>query len=808
MIEHVSAGAATPQDLLQQMSLADPDCVAANGSMMELSELDFSGNIISVAFCVPRTICLNHESNNWIVRPRRGTSALFDSFSYLASSSTEWRHTLVGWTGEIERDYDKLDDKKIETLTKEGAIMLPSDQPPLQVPCGAPQRSAHANVSSDLKMSPADRRKLEARLEQLHGGRVLPVWLPNEVSEDGSLTLQDQSKWRRYGEHELFPLFHYKMNDPAASSATKQYWEDYVRMNEIFADRVLEFYHPGDIVLVHDYHLFLLPDILRNRLENAYIGFFLHIPFPSCEYYRCLPKRKQILQGVLGADMIGFQTDGYAGHFAQSCRRVLDYHDASSSAILTHHGRVAIEVLAIGINTAKTWRFAFDSEDVEDKLAGLKRTNGGLKVVVGRDRRDSVRGVTQKLQAFEIFLKRHPQWQGNVKLVQVTSPTSIEDRGGKYDKTESKITELVNRINANFGSLAYQPVEYYASYLEKVDYFALLRIADVALITSVRDGMNTTALEYVVCQHMNHAPLIISEFSGTAGSLDDAIKINPWDPPNVAAEISRALAMSDEEKTRSHDKLYKHVMENNVEVWTHQYIQRLMTDLRFSRSKINTPVLDVHALMTSYHRSERRLFMFDYDGTLTPIVSDPDSATPTDRVVRTLKALASDRRNSVWIVSGRPQSFLQQWLGDVQALGLSAEHGCFMRYPNKEDWSNLTEDMDLSWCERVVQIFRKYADGSTDGTVLECKQIAITWHYRRADPGWAADISRACLKELQEQVEPFYDVEVMKGKMNLEVRPRFVNKGEIAKRLIKEVKGDGPPDFVVSIGDDHTDEGE
>lgn len=514
LLDEVSAGADSPQDLLRRLSLVEqappgpsqPSTTAADPQTSR-SDLGLSGNVISATFCVPYKI--GFDNGDWIVDPRRGTSALFDSFSYLASPESEWRHTLVGWTGEIERI---LDPKSLYMPgSRTGAV--PLHQLPTYLPYEARHKLAHTNAASEVHISPNDKRKLEAQLEHMQGGRVTPVWLPDEVNDDESFKLRDQNKWRRYGEHELFTLFHYKMNEPSDGRATKKAWNDYVRMNEAFADRILDIYSPGDIIIIHDYHLFLLPSLLRQRIPNVYIGFFLHIPFPSSEYYRCLDKRKQILQGVLGANMIGFQTHSYSRHFSKCCRQLLDY-DATPSGVPAFGGHVAIEVCAIGINATTTWQSAFESKEVEKTLETLREKFAGQKTIVGRDRLDSVRGVAQKLQAFEVFLERHPEWQGKVTLIQVTSPTSIEDRDGKNDKTESKITGLVTRINSNFGTLQYTPVQYFPQYLSKHEYFALLRMADVGLITSVRDGMNTTALEYIVCQHKNYAPLIISEFWG------------------------------------------------------------------------------------------------------------------------------------------------------------------------------------------------------------------------------------------------------------------------------------------------------
>ncbi|KAH7349105.1 glycosyltransferase family 20-domain-containing protein [Pyrenochaeta sp. MPI-SDFR-AT-0127] len=798
----VAAGARSGEELLRRLStvedpatkndLADVDPRAAHPG------LNLTGRIISATFAVPYS--LGHSpGNEWELSPRRGTSALFDSFSYLASSSSPWNHTLVGWTGEIS-SVKTAAAPAVQAPTNKAAAPIPVDpKKPAQVP----------QQPSALRIGREDRERLEKQLERDHGGKIVPVWLVDEV-DDGKdeYILKSQSHWRTYAEHELYTLFHYKQNEPADGRAARKSWADYYRMNKLFADRILEIYQPGDIVMVHDFYLLLLPSLLRQRLPNIYIGFFLHIPFPSSEFYRCLSRRKEILEGVLGANMIGFQSYSYSRHFSSCCTRILGF-DSSSAGVDAYGAHVAVDVFPLGINAVSTQKQAFGDSRIDERIKGIREMYAGKKVIVGRDRLDAVRGVVQKLQAFEMFLKKYPEWQGKVVLIQVTSPSGVRtDRGdGAQEKVVNKISDLAAKINGVYGSLDFTPVRHFPQYLSPEEYFALLRIADIGLITSVRDGMNTTSMEYVICQQENHGPLILSEFSGTSGSLSNAMHINPWDLGGVADAINDALKLSPEDRTEQHKKLYKHVVANNVQSWTNNYLKRLMTNLSSFDQSFATPALDRAKLLFQYRQAKKRLFMFDYDGTLTPIVKEPSAAIPSDRVIRTLKTLAADPANSVWIISGRDQAFLDEWMGHITELGLSAEHGSFMRHPRSEDWINLTDKEDMSWQDEVINTFQHYTE-RTQGSFIERKKIALTWHYRRADPEYGAFQARECQKHLERTVVKKYDVEVMTGKANLEVRPRFVNKGEIAKKLVLEY-GDGPgepPEFVLCLGDDFTDE--
>lgn len=438
---------------------------------------------------------------------------------------------------------------------------------------------------------------------------------------------------------------------------------------------------------------------------------------------------------------------------------------------------------------------------VEDLMSAIRELYPGKKIIVGRDRLDSVRGVMQKLHAFEMFCQMYPEKVEHVVLIQLTSPAYSNSA-----KMDRKVSELIAHINGTYGMLHFTPVQHYPQQIAREDYFALLRVADLALITSIRDGMNTTSLEYVVCQRDSHGPVILSEFTGTAGSLADAITVNPWDSVGVAKAINRALfEMTESEKAALELKLYQHVTHHTVQSWVAQFVSALMLVLEQDDNSHTTPVLDCPRVYSTYESvsSGKRLFMFDYDGTLTPIVRDPAAAVPHPRILQMLTTLAADPLNQVWIISGRDQAFLDKYLGHIPRLGLSAEHGCFIKPVGSKDWTNLTEQADMSWMQDVVEIFQYYTE-RTQGSFIERKRAAVTWHYRRADPEYGAFQARECLNHLENTVSTKYDVEVMRGKANLEVRPRFVNKGEIVKKLVLDEEIS--PQFVLCMGDDATDE--
>lgn len=577
----------------------------------------------------------------------------------------------------------------------------------------------------------------------------------------------------------------------------------------------MKVYRPGDIVWIHDYHLLMLPEILRQRAgKDIYIGLFVHVPWPTSEIFKVLSRRKSILMGMLASNMVGFQSETYKRYFISCCRRLLKLSESPDelekpTGVNAFGSHCAVEAIPIGIDAEKVLAAA-EGPNVREKMETIKNSYKGMQIIVGRDRLDSVRGVVQKLRAFEVFLEKYPEFIGRVVLIQVTSPSPLS----QSSTIARQVAELVSHINGKYGSLHYSPVHHYPQYLAPDDYFALLRVADLGLITSVRDGMNTTSLEYVICQKETHGPVILSEFTGTAESLTDAVTVNPTNTNGVADKIASCLTLTAAQKRQLQTKLYEYVTTNTVQAWNSLFLEKLLCELKYDQSNLLTPALDKGLLLDVYKNAEQdlgagkageRIFMFDYDGTLTPIVTDPDMAIPSDKAVRRLKKLAQQEGNQVWIISGRDQAFLEKWLGHIGDLGLSAEHGCFIRMPGSDKWTNLTEMMDMSWQRVAIDVFSRYTE-NTPGSFVERKSVAVTWHYRRADAKHGASQARECMAELTRLMEESaYDVEVMTGKANLEVRPRFVNKGEIARKLVADAKV--PPAMVFCTGDDTTDEG-
>ncbi|TPX43022.1 hypothetical protein SeMB42_g04895 [Synchytrium endobioticum] len=687
-----------------------------------------------------------HGSLQWTLKSRRGHSALYSGIRSLTDRGDEVVH--VGWVG---------------VMTDEGGEELPLNK-----------------VSNEQ----------QAQLSDLlwANKKCVPVFLNDRAATN---------HYEGYCKSDLWPLFHYILFDTVVHET--KHWADYVTVNQKFADAVVAAYEPNDIIWVHDYHLLLVPSMIRKALPKATIGFFLHTPFPSSEIFRCLPRRREILQGVLGANLVGFQTYSYARHFISTCTRVLGL-ESSPKGVEYKGMLVTVATFPIGIDIRRL-EARRKSARVQDKIASIREMYAGKKIIIGRDKLDHIKGIQHKLNAFERFLLTYPDFNGKVVLIQVTTPPQREQ-----PKLEAKVSELVSRINGAFGSLEFTPVHHFHQHLEQDEYLALLSLADAALITSVRDGMNTTSHEFVACQQENLGPLILSEFTGTAGSLSAAMLVNPWDYVGVSTVIHEALTMSHEEKFNKHQQLYDHVLNHTALFWAASFVSQLREVTRIPMQSNPVPVLDEKKLLEKYEMAKKRLLMFDYDGTLTPIVKTPSAATPPPEMLASLKALTKDPKNIVYIISGRDQVFMDQWLGHVPGLGLSAEHGCFIKHPSMtsepNQWINVADEIDLTWKNDVADIFEYYTE-RTPGSFVENKRAAITWHYRGADPDFGTFQCNECRNHLENAVLSKLPVEILVGKKNLEVRPISINKGEIVKRL---VIANSSADFVMCVGDDKTDE--
>ncbi|KAI8335975.1 glycosyltransferase family 20-domain-containing protein [Chlamydoabsidia padenii] len=664
----------------------------------------------------------------------------------------------------------------------------------------------HSNLDDETSnnndtLTEQDKQDLEHLLWEHH--HCIPLFLDME-SVNGH--------YDGYCKTMLWPLLHYIIwNDATDGRLESKQWEAYTAVNQKYTDLVINNHQPGDVVWIHDYHLLLVPAMLRTKIPKVCTGLFVHSPWPTSEILRCLPKRQELLKGMIAANLVGFQTYGYARHFISTCTRVLGY-ETTPEGISGDGGHFCyVGTFPIGINTVKLEEM-IKRPDTLDKMKTINGLYTGKKIVVARDKIDLVKGVLQKLEAFEKFLYLYPQWRNKVILIQLTDGSATLNKSEDTLKLESKISTLVARINGIYGSLEFTPIYHYQHQVQDDEYHALLSVADAALITSNRDGINTTAYEYIICQQQRASPLILSELTGTATSLSSALIINPWDLHGVAKAIDEALRMTDSEKGARHSQLLHHVKTHTAEFWAKSFIKRLMESIELSDQSSHTPLLTLQHLLPEYQKAKKRLLCFGYDGTLVPLQRRGrlTGNLPTKTAIASLQALCNDPQNIVWVVSNQDELTLDRSLSHIKGLGLSGENGAFIKYPHSPRWINLMQHLDMDWKNDVIELFTYYSE-RTQGSFIEHKRSSITWNYLLADPVYGAFQAKECQNHLEHAILSKLPVEIIIGNKKIEVRPRVTNKGEIIKRLLNNnstatktsstgILEDGTVDFILACG--------
>ncbi|XP_019176625.1 PREDICTED: probable alpha,alpha-trehalose-phosphate synthase [UDP-forming] 9 [Ipomoea nil] len=674
-------------------------------------------------------------------------------------------------------------------------------------------------------IEPSEQEEVAQRL--LDDFKCVPTFLPPDIQKKFYYGFCKQYLW---------PLFHYMlpMCPDHGDRYDRQLWQAYVSANKLFADKVMEVVNPeDDYIWVHDYHLMVLPTFLRKRYHRVKLGFFLHSPFPSSEIYRTLPVRDEILKGLLNCDLIGFHTFDYARHFLSCCSRMLglDYESKRGHIGLDYFGRtVYIKILPVGIHMGRL-ESVLNQPSTFDKVKEIQEQFKGKKVILGVDDMDIFKGISLKLLAFEHLLQQHQDLRGKVVLVQIVNPARSSGKDVQEAKRETYST--AKRINELYGHPSYEPViliDYPAARYEKTAYYA---VAECCIVNAVRDGMNLVPYKYIVCRQgspgMDEAMgikadsprtsmLVVSEFIGCSPSLSGAIRVNPWDIEAVAEALNVAITMSDSEKQLRHEKHYRYVSSHDVAYWARSFMQDLERACKDHYSKrcwgiglgLGFRVISLSPsfrklsndhIVSSYKRTNRRAIFLDYDGTIVPQSSIVKS--PSAEVIHFLNALSNDPKNTVFIVSGRGRSSLCEWLEPCERLGLAAEHGYFIRWNKSSDWECMNADTE--WKEIVEPVMKQYTD-ATDGSSIETKESALVWHHQDADP----DFGSCQAKELLDHLENVLANEpavVKRGQQIVEVKPQGVTKGLAAEKvLLMMVNGGRPPDFVMCIGDDRSDE--
>ena len=591
----------------------------------------------------------------------------------------------------------------------------------------------------------------------------------------------------------LWPLFHYF---PNLTTFDEKQWDSYVKVNRIFLESLKEIMEPDDTLWIHDYQLMLLPGLIRKLYPGAAIGFFLHIPFPSFEIFRLLPWRMEILEGILGADLVGFHTYDYTRHFLSSTRRLLGC-EQEMNFIKYHSRTVRADVFPMGIDYE--YFSSTTAEAKEDSLSVDKiRGSGEGKILFSVDRLDYTKGIPERIRAFSLFLEKYPEYREEVSYLLIVAPSRTQVE--YYMELLKEIQEMVSETNGRHGTLGWVPIQYFYRSFPQETLISLYKSTDAMMVTPLRDGMNLVAKEFLSARTDMGGVLILSETAGAAHELGEAVIVNSNNTMEMAEGIKTALEMPAEEKIKKNSIMNERLKRYNIHYWAEDFLEKL--ELQVKREEDNK-VIPLNAkeeslLAEDYRKAEKRILFLDYDGTLVDFKPKPEMASPDGELLALLSRISANEKNRIVIISGRDKVTLEKWLGSLP-VDLVASHGLWIRERGEDHWRQ-TEMTDNSWKQEIRPILEMTMD-RTPGSIIEEKEFSLAWHYRVCEP----ELAGIRLRELKDALYAFTssgNIGLLEGKKVLEIKDTTVNKGRTAGMLLSETRYD----FIFAAGDDMTDE--
>ncbi len=629
-------------------------------------------------------------------------------------------------------------------------------------------------VSDDL----ADADK-SAIIRELATYNCSPVFLTQQQLDD---------YYSGYSNSVLWPFLHALEAD---FSDEDKWWRVYREVNTLFAEAVVSASRPHADIWVHDYQLMLVPSMLREFMPHNNIGFFSHIPFPSAEHFATLQAGGSLLRGLMGADLIGFHTTNYADNFVSSATEQTSATELEGG--LTYHQRaIRVADFPIGIDYVK-FKDAARKSSVIRESQKLKLKYRGKKIILTVDRLDPTKGFVERLKAYKSFLKEAPELHGKVVMVMLAVPS----RGdiAAYKKLKASVERHVKDINETFGTKSWKPIDYMYKSVSFEQLSALYRVADVCFVAPIRDGMNLVAKEYVASQGRDSGMLILSETAGAAQELKDALLVRPDKPKTLVRALKKAVNMPKKELRTRVSSMQETIADNTVYDWAGGFMGTLKKPPLVHRT-YTLKDSQIVTLAENFQSAPKRLLLLDYDGVLVPLAMHHKDSKPSKQVLKLLRSLSENQRNSVVVISGRSQDDLELWLGELPVT-LIAEHGAAVRTPGK-DWVMPSDDA-REWKDEMLPILEKHAF-LAPGAFVEEKLCSLVWHYRMAKP-YAASKQIPIIKSALKPLLRKYGLKLHMGSKILEIKSPNITKGNATKSLLVK-----PYDFILAIGDDFTDE--
>jgi len=632
-----------------------------------------------------------------------------------------------------------------------------------------------------LAIEKSQEQEVHSNLIKQH---MKPVFLSSEEIEDFYEGFSNETLW---------PNFHY-FNQYTVYK--EELWLAYQRVNQKFAEILSEELEDDDTVWIHDYQLLLLPQLIRAISPNATIGFFLHIPFPSYESFRLLPWRRELLNGMLGADFLGFHTYDDMRHFLSSVNRLAGLGN-SNGTIKVKNRLIKADALPMGIDYEKYAASAQDPETLAREVR-YRKSIGTVKLILSIDRLDYSKGIPQRLRAFELFLSKYPYFKERVSLFMVVVPS--RDSVSKYKQLKEEIDLLVGRINGQFSKLNWTPIHYFYRSFPLPALSAFYSISDVALVSPMRDGMNLVCKEYVASRLDKKGVLILSEMAGASKELSDAIIVNPNDIHQLVEAMHKALIMPEELQIESMNSMQKSLKRYNIHAWVKLFMDEL-ANVKKEQSHLKTRLIDnqlSEEIKHAYKQSEERLIFLDYDGTLVGFNENPDDSKPDQELIEILDYLTKDKNNHIVIISGRGRQSLEEWMKPY-SLDIVAEHGVWIKRMGKPFKTFMK--INASWKKETLSLLERYVN-RTPGSFVEEKDYSLVWHYRKVETGLGEVRTRELTSHLK-YMTANENLDVLEGDMIVEIKNSEINKGKATQKLM-EIYPEA--DFLLALGDDFTDE--
>jgi trehalose 6-phosphate synthase/phosphatase len=636
--------------------------------------------------------------------------------------------------------------------------------------------------TADFKSEDWEEYRKSAKKE---GIEIVPMFLEKETED---------LYYNGFSNGMLWPLFHYF---PTFAAYEETQYKAYKTVNALFAEKIRQLAGPDDIVWVHDYHLMLVPGLLKQGGKPVPSSFFLHIPFPSYEIIKLIPEewRSDLLKSLLCADVVGFQTTDYSNHFKISLSFFLGI-ECVNNYVNQHQHITCIKEYPISIDYEK-FNSAFDEPEVATLRNQVLRKYEKVKIIFSLDRLDYSKGVMNRLQAYEQLLESYQDL--HEKVVFVINVIPSRENIPQYAERKKMIEENISRINGLYSSLQWQPVIYQYRSLAFSQLLASYTACDVALVTPLRDGMNLVAKEFIASRKDGRGVLILSEFAGAATELSSAIFVNPNDINLMKEAMLQAITLPVEEQEERMRRMQEVIEKNDVIRWMHSFLD--------DATGVNLPAVvpanimtqpDRDAIIDAYRKSTSRLILLDYDGTLIPFYNKPEEAIPGDLILDLIGKLTRDKKNEIMLISGRDADTLQGWFQNSD-IGIAAEHGILYRPSQSQEWF-FPREINLTWKENVKGCLARYLE-TFAGSFVEEKKYSIAFHYRGTN-GVDEELLRLNLSKELIPLNVRNNFDVLYGNKVIEIKSAHTNKG----RFVSQFIGKKQFDFILAIGDDTTDE--